>query len=388
MGNRLRPSFITGWRFRWLELQLLFRLAQTAFRLYPRRSDAWQALRRQIAVHREYRRLCHLTKAVRVGERTIVQLSFPHVHSAAAEVLAINELLHRVPVNGRRPGLNKLFLAITKKCSLRCAHCYEWDALNGRERLSVGDVLGIIRKFQAEGVATVELTGGEPLNRFDDLLHILGTSDTRQSDFWVTTSGYRLTAARAGALKAAGLLGVAISLDHWDAAAHDAFRGLPGSFEWVRLAVQHAQAAGLAVCLELTALRAFCTPGHLWRYARLARAWGVHLIRILEPQAVGHFAGQDVLLRPAEIAALEAFVAEIQHNRACRDFPVVEYYAPHQRHAGCSGAGRRFMYVDTDGGMHACPFCRHTCGNAVEEPVAHGMRQMAQAGGCHLYSSV
>ncbi|TNE52923.1 MAG: radical SAM protein [Bacteroidetes bacterium] len=377
---------ISGWRFRLLELRFLRQLVRVAFRIYPTRGAAWQAIRRQVSAHLAYRRICQLTKAVRIGERIFTHTSFPHLNGAAGQVLASNELQYNLPIPGRRPGLNKLLLAITKKCSLQCAHCLAWDELNGRETLAAADVLDIIRKFQAGGLATVELSGGEPLNRYQDLLRIVQESNTGQTDFWLITSGYRLTAPRAQALRDAGLVGVAISLDHWDAAAHDQFRGLEGSFEWARQAAQHATEAGLAVCLALTPVRAFCTPENLWHYARLARDWGVHFIRILEPQPVGHFAGQDISLRPADIAVLENFVRKIHREPAYRDYPIIDYYAPHQRQSGCSGAGMRFLYVDTDGDMHACPFCQHKCGSAVHESVETGIENMALASGCHRYS--
>lgn len=377
---------ITGWRFKLLELDMLRHLARVALGIYPNWRMAWQAFRQQIRVHLMYRRICHLTRAVRVGDRVFTQISFPYIKSAATKVFLSNELQNSLPITGQRPGLNLLMLAITKKCSLQCAHCFEWDALNGRETLTAEDVLGIIRKFQAGGLATIELSGGEPLNRYNDLLRIVQESDTEQTDFWLVTSGYRLTAPRAMALREAGLTGAAISLDHWDAAEHDRFRGMEGSFEWARQAVQNAKDAGLAVCLGLTAVREFCTYEHLWNYARLARDWGVHFIRILEPKAVGHFAGQDVLLRPSDIAVLEEFVRKIQRERTYSDFPIIDYYIPHQRAVGCSGAGKRFLYVDTDGEMHACPFCQNKCGSAVHESVETGIENMARASGCHSYS--
>lgn len=379
-------GIISGWRYRLLELKLLSQMARVAFRSYGHPYQAWQAMRGQISVNLQYRSACQITKALRINGRIYLQMVFPQLFSPAASAVVTNELHKNVPIPGHQPGLTKILLAITKKCSLQCAHCYEWDALNGRESLTAEDILTIIRKFQVNGVGTIELGGGEPLNRFSDLVRILQESDTQQTDFWITTSGYRLSAERAVALREAGMIGAAVSLDHWDAAAHDRFRGMEGSFEWARQAVQHARAAGLAVCLALTAMREFCTPEHLWRYAQLAREWGVHFIRILEPIPVGHFAGHDVLLRPAEIAVLEDFVRKIQRERAYRDFPVVEYYAPNQRQVGCAGAGKRFLYVDTDGEMHACPFCRNKCGSAVDGSIEMGIANMKQANSCRLQS--
>lgn len=376
---------ITGLNYRILELRMLGQMARIAFAAYPRKRDAWWALRQQIKTHLEYKRVTHMNKAVRVGGQIFLQLTFPRLGTAAMNVLVTNELHRHRHIPQRRQGLNTLILAITKKCPLQCAHCFEWDNLNQRENLSTDDVLRIIRKFQAEGIASIELSGGEPLNRFADLRQILRESDTEHSDFWLLTSGYRLTPQRAKDLKMAGLVGVCVSLDHWDSAQHDAFRGMEGSFDWAMLAAQNARAVGLAVCFSLTALREFCNRDDLMRYAHLAREQGAHFIRILEPRSVGHFAGQPVELGEKEIRVIEAFVRELQTSPAFRDFPMVDYYAAYQRQAGCSGAGQRFLYVDTDGDMHACPFCQNKCGNVLCEGIETGRQQMEQASGCHAY---
>ncbi len=384
----MTTNIITGWHYKHLELTMLREMARIAFRAYPTRCKAWLALRRHLAVHLVYKNTCHLTKAVHINERIFLQMTFPRLGTAAMDVLVKNELHRQLPIPNHSPGLNVLVLAITKKCSLQCAHCFEWDNLNSREQLSADDVVSIVRKFQINGVATIELSGGEPLNRFDDLVYILENSHTQQTDFWLLTSGYRLTPSRAQELASAGLVGLGLSLDHWDAAEHDRFRGLLGSFEWARQATQSAQAAGLAVCLTLTAVREFCTPEHLWAYARLARDWGVPFIRILEPRAVGHYANQDVELRPSDIAVLEDFLRTIQRNPTYRDYPAVDYYAAYQRKVGCSGAGQRFLYVDTDGDMHACPFCQNKCGSALCGSIEACITTLQKASGCHAYENV
>jgi len=381
----MRDTNITGLRFQLFELGMFGQLARTAFSVYPKKGDAWRALRRHISTHLEFKQAVRLNKAVRVDERYYVQMSLPGTGTESLNTLSVNELNRHVSIPGHQQGLNLLLLAITKKCSLQCAHCFEWDNLNQHEQLSAEDVLNIIHKFQVQGVASIELSGGEPLNRYADLLNIVQESDTHRSDFWLITSGYRLTEERALELKAAGLVGVCISLDHWDAAKHDAFRGMEGSFDWAIKAAQNAKAAGMVVSFALTALREFCTPDHLMRYAQLAKKEGVHFIRILEPRAVGHFAGKEVELGASEMGVLEDFMKALQTKKAYRDFPIVDYYAAYQRQVGCSGAGQRFLYVDTDGDMHACPFCQNKCGNVLCDGLETGRQRMVQASGCHAY---
>lgn len=332
--------------------------------------------------------LRHLTRSVRVDGRDFQLVTSPGFPSHAWDLWIRNEL-HRVhPINDHTEGLLLAIVAMTKKCPLRCAHCFEWDALNKKETLGIGDVLHMIRKFQERGVAQIELSGGEPLNRLEDLLTILRECDDRASDLWILTSGYGLTRERAGLLKEAGLTGASISVDHWDAAAHDTFRGVKGTHERARMAVQHAREAGLVTAMSLVPLRSFCNMEDLLRYADLAKAWGVHFIRLVEPRAVGHFADKEVELDEPHHDVLDEFVRVLHRDRRYRDHPVVDHYASYQRNVGCSGSGKRFVYVDTDGQIHACPFCQKPCGSVLEKPLDELYANLEEAGGCHVHRTV
>lgn len=385
-----RNQYLTGWRHTWFQLRSLFRAWSFARQTYPAIGAAFRAMWGFLKNNWRNNRYRRLHKAVVVGDRTFSMIGLPGRPSAAMRTVLKNELNRIVPIPGFTQGLLLLIIAITKKCSLQCAHCLEWEALNQKEILSVDDLLVIIRKFQERGLGTVEISGGEPLNRFHDLLEVLQKSDTGRTDFWVISSGYQLSAARAQQLKAAGLTGMTISLDHWDAAEHDRFRGLPGAFDWAVQAARNARDAGLVVGLNLVATRDFCTPEHLWHYMHLAKSLQVHFVRILEPRAVGHFAlsGAPVELEERHWSVLSDFHRDIQTRRAYRDYPIVEYHGSYQRVAGCGGAGNRYLYIDTDGDFHACPFCRHKCGNAVTGSIEDGLLALKQASGCHAFHSV
>jgi MoaA/NifB/PqqE/SkfB family radical SAM enzyme len=381
------PTFVTGRAFRMRRLRLLWRIAWLARAQYGHWKTALMALKDLKRVMEENDRIRHITKGLVMNGRLYSVLSYPGGPSKAQDVFLKNEL-HRVrPIPGYTPGLLLMILAITKKCSLQCAHCFEWDNLNQKEQLRLEDLQEIVRKFQERGTAQIELSGGEPLNRFDDLISLLQSADTQASDFWILSSGYRLTRERAMALRAQGLTGISISLDHWDPAQHDHFRGLEGSFQWVKQAVENALEAGLVVGLSLTPIKSFCNEADLLQYAQLAQSWKVHFIRILEPRAVGHFAGQAVELAPSELQILEDFALKMQQDKAYRQFPIIDYYGTYQREIGCSGAGSRYLYIDTDGDYHACPFCQHKCGSAVTESIDAGIRKMQLACGCHAFTS-
>ena len=60
------------------------------------------------------------------------------------------------------------------------------------------------------------------------------------------------------------------------------------------------------------------------------------------------------------------------------------YYGYHQRRLGCSGAADRFLYVDTDGDLHACPFCQKKSGSALAGSIDEAMANV-RTNGCQLF---
>jgi MoaA/NifB/PqqE/SkfB family radical SAM enzyme len=375
-------SYLTGLAFRMYRLRSIWSLWQEARLVYPSLSDAWDAFRGVLQSAWRNRRYRYIAKGLRWQDRIYTLVGLPGYPSPAWYKLVRNEL-HRVKAIPGHPGhLSVVIFAFTKKCPLRCEHCVESDVLNKHETLSLEDMKAIVRKFQDYGVVQIELSGGEPLNRFSDMLELLRGSDTEKTDFWVLSSGYHFTEDKARQLREAGLVGVSISLDHWERAAHDRFRGVEGSYDWALKAVQHARDAGLLVSLSLVPTRDFCTPDHLMGYADLAKHSGAHFIHILEPKAAGRYAGLDVELKESHLTVLDNFVQMLQSDPAYRDYPPVEYHAAYQRKVGCGGAGRRYLYVDTDGDVHVCPFCRHKWGSALREDVSSLIDRLSHAGGC------
>jgi MoaA/NifB/PqqE/SkfB family radical SAM enzyme len=119
--------------------------------------------------------------------------------------------------------------AISNCCPLKCSHCCEWINLADFEYLSKNDLLVILNKLIRQGLYHIQLSGGEPLTRFDDLIWLLNIPE-KGIDFWILTSGYGFTHEKALLLKKAGLTGANISLDHWDENAHNEFRHNNRSF--------------------------------------------------------------------------------------------------------------------------------------------------------------
>lgn len=128
-----------------------------------------------------------------------------------------------------------LILFVTSRCNLTCEHCFYWRSLNGRDDLTLDEIVALSRELGR--VENLNLGGGEPFLRAE-LAEICSTfvrvNGVRQ--IYCPTSGFftdRTVAcvsevlAREPELE---LLALELSLDGMPA-YHDRFRGNPRSFE-------------------------------------------------------------------------------------------------------------------------------------------------------------
>jgi MoaA/NifB/PqqE/SkfB family radical SAM enzyme len=297
----------------------------------------------------------------------------------------INELNNSLPFRNGYSRLTTIIFSITKKCPLRCQHCFEWDRLDTTEFLSLADIKTILFRFQEYGISQVQIGGGEPMTRYDDLISLLQSAGPG-TDFWLLTSGFNLTSEKARQLKKEGLTGVRISLDHWDKEKHNAFRGSDKSFDWAVLASENSRKAGLGMGFSACVTKEFLTVQNLKEYLKLAKKLHAAFILLLEPRETGHFKDKEVTLSAEEVKVIESFYLEVNSSAEYEKFPLVVYPGYHQRRLGCFGAGIRYLYVDSEGSVHACPFCQGKLGDALTENLPEIIHKL-RAGGCQMFAT-
>jgi radical SAM protein len=145
---------------------------------------------------------------------------------------------------------------VSRACDLACVHCRA-SASPDRDplELSTGEAQGFIRTLRGFGHPVFVLTGGDPLKR-PDIGTLVETAAGEGLPTYLSPSGTPLlTYAALRGLHQAGLAGVSISLDGSTPAAHDAFRGVRGSFDWSLEGAAAAAALGLRLQINTTVTR-------------------------------------------------------------------------------------------------------------------------------------
>lgn len=140
--------------------------------------------------------------------------------------------------------------AVISRCNARCSFCGFWQ-LPHVANIPLPQAIEAIDRLYDMNVRYIQFTGGETLlypHLHDCVLHaskkgILAT---------VVTNGSLLSTRRIKELKEAGIQGITISTDHWQAEILERNRGIPGLTRKIARAVEEVRAAGIPVQASAT----------------------------------------------------------------------------------------------------------------------------------------
>ncbi len=368
---------------RWVFLMLKVWYWWYAFRLYKNPITAIKSLNKLEQLKARFFGQKTFQKVSRVGNGYFWMAGGPKLFSPSLKTFIKVGLNKMIPIKHQKGGFQVLFLAITRKCPLRCEHCFEGHNLSPYESLSLEELKRIIHQFQEKGVAQIQFSGGEPMSRFDDMVELLETKKVG-TDFWLNTSGFLLDIGRASILKRAGLTGVIVSLDHFEEEKHNAFRKNNDAYRWAMQAIEAVKAVEMPITVSLCATSEFISEENLFQYAQKAKEMGVSFVQVLEPKPVGFYKNKDVLLSGEKKKILKDFYFSMSFEKKYRDWPIVNYMGYHNESAGCLGAGDRFLYINSKGEINACPFCHKSYGNISNENIDANILAM-QNEACPIY---
>ncbi|MBI2899736.1 MAG: radical SAM protein [Planctomycetes bacterium] len=290
---------------------------------------------------------------------------------------------------------------LTRKCNLRCKHCYIDASAAGPRELSTDEVCrGLVEIADVHRETILILTGGEPLLHADlDL--IVSRAAALGMMVVLGTNGTTLTSERAARLADRGLSGVGISVDSSAAPRHDEFRGVPGAWSAAWRGVEAARRAGLEVQIQMTLTPA--TLGELSEVARMAREAGARVLTVFFLVCTGR--GQSLVdltpeqyesaLRSLARAPLDGIMvrprcAPTFRRVLAQDSPDSELL---HSDAGRCMAGKNYCRITPEGDVTPCPYMPVTAESLRERsfgeiwrssPILAALRQPALKGRCSI----
>jgi radical SAM protein with 4Fe4S-binding SPASM domain len=119
---------------------------------------------------------------------------------------------------------------LTRKCNLKCSHCYiNASPTELKDELNTEESKQLIDQIAQVSRPLLILSGGEPFLR-NDVYELIRYGTQKGLRMGLGSNGGLIDAKVARDLKEAGVKTVSISLDSTVPAQHDAFRGVPGSW--------------------------------------------------------------------------------------------------------------------------------------------------------------
>jgi AdoMet-dependent heme synthase len=155
-----------------------------------------------------------------------------------------------------RNELRLVFWESTSLCNLECIHCRRLDVAAdlARQDLTTAQAIAFIDSLAEFARPILVFSGGEPLSR-PDLFEIAVHAKNRGLTTALATNGTLVDPTMAGKIMAAGFGRVAISLDGAIASTHDAFRGIPGSFQRALEGFRYLKSLGMSLQINSTLAR-------------------------------------------------------------------------------------------------------------------------------------
>ena len=237
-----------------------------------------------------------------------------------------------MPDFNERPYI--LFWEVTRACALACRHCRAIAQPRAHpEELTHEEAMALVEQIAQLAPPMLVLTGGDPMMR-RDIFDIITRAAERGLRVALSPAATpRLLHTDFRRLREAGVVSMSLSLDGATRSSHDAFRGVPHTFERTMEAARMAKEADIQLQINTTITRS--TLPELDAFADVLRqirpdVWSVFL---LVPT------GRATLEELPEAAALEQLWARLLELRAELPFAIKTTEGHHYRRALLQAAG-------------------------------------------------
>lgn len=297
--------------------------------------------------------------------------------------------------------LRLVFWETTAACNLSCRHCRRIEVQEDPEQLSTAEAEGMIAGIAAVaaqqpksakmgGMPTILVfSGGEPLMR-GDVWHLAGHARNQGLATALATNGTKVDDTTAARIRDTGFQRVSVSLDGADAATHDAFRGLPGSFAAACAGLERLHAAGVPTQVNCTVARH--NRDQLVQLRELAMHLGAEALHlfVVVPVGCGVELGEQDRLSAQEVEDVLTWLAAQsqdprlfvkatcapQYYRIIRQTGTVAPKHAHGGHAGINAmtrgclAGSSVCFISHKGEVFPCGYFPVGCGDLRRQSFA------------------
>ena len=196
----------------------------------------------------------------------------------------------------------------TRACDLACVHCRAAaQSKRSQFELTTEEGFRLIDEIATMRPRVFVLTGGDPLKR-EDTYDLIAHAKEQGLEPALTPSATPLLTEEAVAkMKRYGLSRMAVSLDASNAALHDDFRRVPGSFDLTVRAIRAAKREGIPVQVNTTVTRR--TIGDLPAMVRILEDTGIVMWSVFFVVPTGRAKNTD-LVTAEEVEKLFGFLYE------------------------------------------------------------------------------
>jgi len=363
MHEMKKARYISGFAKKWLDLRLSVLLLARIVRKLGFRGV--KMLRKYL---KDERALLNTVpnRYVKADKEIIAVSDMPPVNSMAFRNAVIRDM--QWILHGKEPGLLFAIFCVSSRCPYTCSYCYNSLLHSKEERMELPVLIDSIDKLHKAGVQSIYLSGGEPMMRYDDVLKILNHFRVSGIRFWLLSTGWKLNNETLSTLKKAGLKGVMISLDSFDAEQINSVKGSPKAFDQALAAMKAASEAGLIVTVDAVLSKKLLEKDSFEKYVQTAGEAGAVFINAYAPKNTGSVNPEAYSsYNLADFRKLQNRITE--NHRKADKFPIV--YSPDLWEAkrSCVG-GKLFVYIDPDGNVKICPFVQKSYGNIKEDDLS------------------
>jgi AdoMet-dependent heme synthase len=262
----------------------------------------------------------------------------------------------------------------TRKCHLKCKHCYRDAGEQDLEELSTEEGKHLIDEIAKSDFKILVFSGGEPLLR-SDIYELTAHARSRDLRPVFGTTGTTITEDVALALVEAGAARVGISLDSVEPEMHDEFRQVSGSWQGAINGMKNCSKANLAFQVHTTVVKQNYNEVEAITDLSVKLGAVAHHVFFLVPTGRGKDIEGDALREKEYEQLLHRILKkqkkvpiELKPTCAPQFMRIARQMGLEMRFTRGCLAGTAYCCITPNGDVHPCPYLPVKVGNVREKP--------------------